>query len=84
MMLEPPSDAELEQLAQRESIVDLTHLLGLHGTTTTQLMPSGKARFGSELVDVIADGEVIDRGTEVLVTDVHGNRVVVRSLAGRT
>ena len=38
-----------------------------------------KARFGDELVDVIADGEVVSRGQTVVVVAVHGNRVVVRS-----
>lgn len=79
VMLEPPSDAELEDLAHRESLVDFDHLLGQQGLATTQLTPSGKARFGSELVDVIADSEVIGRGTPVVVVAVQGNRVVVRS-----
>jgi membrane-bound ClpP family serine protease len=47
--------------------------------TTTQLTPSGKARFGHQLLDVIADGELIGRGAPVIVTQVQGNRVVVRS-----
>lgn len=79
VMLEPPSDAELEDLEHRESMVELDHLLGHVGHATTQLTPSGKARFGHELVDVIADGEVISRGAEVVVVEVQGNRVVVRS-----
>jgi len=79
MMLEPPSHAELEDLAHREAIVDFDHLLGLQGTAATQLTPSGKARFEGRLVDVIADGEVIARGDAVVVTEVHGNRVIVRS-----
>jgi membrane-bound ClpP family serine protease len=79
VMLEPPSGAELEDISHREAIVNLDHLLGHQGTTTTQLTPSGKARFGHELVDVIADGEVIARGAQVTVVEVQGNRVVVRS-----
>jgi membrane-bound serine protease (ClpP class) len=83
LMLEPPSDAEREDLAHREALVDFGHLLGQRGVATTQLTPSGKARFAGELVDVIADSEVIGRGTEVVVTEVQGNRVVVRSGTGR-
>ncbi len=79
MMLEPPSDAELEVISHREALVDFEHLLGRRGVATTQLTPSGKARFGNELIDVIADGEVISRGGAVVVVEVHGNRVVVRS-----
>jgi membrane-bound serine protease (ClpP class) len=79
MMLDPPSGAELEDLSHRESLVEFDHLLGAHGVAATQLTPSGKARFGLQLVDVIASGEVIARGEPIVVTEVHGNRVVVRS-----
>lgn len=83
VILEPPSDAELEDLAHREAIVDFDHLLGHRGLATTQLTPSGKARFGNELVDVIADGEVVGRGAEVVVVAVQGNRVIVRTATGQ-
>ena len=79
VVLAPPSGAELEDLAHRESMVDFEHLLGETGTATTQLTPSGKARLGNRLVDVIADGEVIAKGADVVVIEVQGNRVVVRS-----
>ncbi len=79
VMLEPPTGQELEEIAHREALVEFDHLLGSHGHATTQLTPSGKARFGNQLVDVIADGEVIGRGAEVVVVEVQGNRVVVRS-----
>ena len=72
----------MEDLEHRESLVDFEHLLGHSGVASTQLTPSGKARFGGQLVDVIADGEVIDRGAEVVVVEVQGNRVLVRSASG--
>jgi membrane-bound ClpP family serine protease len=78
MMLAPPTGEERELLAQRESLVDLDHLLGQTGIASTPLILSGKARIGDQLVDVIADGEPIDRGMPVIVTDVSGSRVVVR------
>ena len=53
------------------------HLIGKQGRTTTPLMPAGKARFGDELIDVISQGEVIDRETSVRVLEVLGNRVIV-------
>ena len=80
MMLAPPSGDEMEAISVRESLIDLDHLLGRQGIATTRLVPSGKARFGDQLVDVIAEGEAIDRGTPVEVTDVSGSRVVVRSV----
>ncbi len=54
------------------------HLLGVVGTTVTQLRPSGIANLGGVRVDVVSDGEQIDPGTAVIVTRVDGNRVVVR------
>jgi membrane-bound ClpP family serine protease len=80
MLLDPPSGEELEQMSVRESIVDFRHLVGQQGTTTTPLVPSGKARFDGKAVDVIADGEMIERGQPVEVTSVQGNRVMVKSV----
>jgi membrane-bound ClpP family serine protease len=78
MLLEPPSGDELADLSLRESVVDFSHLVGEQGVATTQLTPSGKARFGQSVVDVIASGEVIPRGAQVVVVEAYGNRVVVR------
>ncbi|MFZ1933930.1 MAG: NfeD family protein [Thermoguttaceae bacterium] len=77
-MLEPPAGEEAEIIRRREALVNFHDLLGTRGTTTTQLTPCGKARFDDLLVDVIADGEVIDRGTEIEVVEVRGSRVLVR------
>ena len=80
MMLEPPAGAEAETIRRREALVDFHELLGATGTTTTQLTPGGKARFGDMLVDVMADGEVIDRGKAIEVVDVRGSRVLVKEV----
>ena len=80
VMLNPLNEEELARRTEREAIVDWHHLLGTRGTTTTQLTPSGKAHFGDELVDVIAEGEVIDRARAIEVVEVHGNRVLVREV----
>jgi membrane-bound serine protease (ClpP class) len=78
MFLEPPLGEEADTIRQREALVHFQDLVGARGTTTTQLTPGGKARFGNKLVDVMADGEMIERGTDVVVVEVHGNRVLVR------
>jgi len=82
VFLEPPRGKEAEAIGRRELLADFHELLGARGTTTTQLTPSGKARFGNRLVDVISDGELIPRDVTVEVVEVHGNRVLVREVSG--
>jgi membrane-bound serine protease (ClpP class) len=50
------------------------------GETTSRLRPAGKAKFGQAVVDVVAEGEFIDKGIKVKITEIHGNRVVVRAV----
>lgn len=78
MMLRPPAAEERELLSRRESLATWEHLLGKRGVTATPLVPAGKAQFGDELVDVVSDGELIDKGTPVVIVDTAGSRVMVR------
>ena len=80
LMQTPPTAEELSLINQREAVARFEHLLGASGTTTTPLLPSGKAQFGDEIVDCIADGEVIERNQPVRVVEVRGNRVLVRQV----
>ncbi len=75
-----PSPAEELDLDRAEALVDWDYLEGKRGVTTTQLTPSGKARFGDDVVNVISDGLLIRRGTPVRVVQVMGNRVLVEPL----
>jgi membrane-bound ClpP family serine protease len=77
VLLEPPDEEKLEEISRREAMVTWDHLVTKHGKTTTPLVPAGKARFGDDLIDVISDGEVIDRGVDIRVVEVQGNRVLV-------
>jgi len=61
---------------------DLKDLIGREGLSVTPLRPAGVARFGERRVDVVADGEAIDKDTRVRVVAVEGNRVVVRAVRG--
>jgi len=81
LMLQPPTEDEQHTIEAREGVVDFSHLVGHVGQATTPIAPSGKARFGGELVDVISDGDVIGRGQSVEVVSAQGNRVVVRAAA---
>ena len=79
IMLNPPEGEAAENLSDREALADFSYLLGQKGIATTRLIPSGKVRYGDELIDVVADGDLIPPGTEVVFVEVHGNRIVVRA-----
>jgi membrane-bound ClpP family serine protease len=76
-VLESPTAEQIQERSRRESLVDRTNLLGMIGRTTTRLAPSGKARFGDDLVDVITAGEMIAADQPIVVRHCQGNRVIV-------
>ncbi len=80
LLLNPPPEEELIELDHRESVAEFSHLVGQQGMATTNLMPAGKADFDGQLVDVIADGLPIERGTAVVVVKARANRVLVRAV----
>jgi membrane-bound ClpP family serine protease len=81
MVLAPPSTEEVSRISEREALARLDHLLGRRGVAFTPLVPGGKARIDDDLVDVLTDGEFVDRGLAIEVIEVRGNRVVVRGLS---
>jgi len=83
LMLRRPDEELRDELQRRETFADFAFLQGKRGRTTTQLTPSGKARFGDEVINVISDGELISSGTDVYVVEVRGNRVLVQPVDAR-
>ncbi|QDT11095.1 hypothetical protein K239x_30890 [Planctomycetes bacterium K23_9] len=71
---------DVAMVEQAERLADFSHLQGQTGTATTPLLPSGKARFGDEIVAVVSDGSAISKGDSIRVTQIHGNRVVVEAV----
>lgn len=55
-------------------------LLGKEGVALTMLRPAGTALINGAKVDVVSDGEVIDRDARVKVIEVTSNRVVVHAV----
>ncbi|MCS7470567.1 nodulation protein NfeD [Stieleria sp. ICT_E10.1] len=74
LIMETP---DVEAIHQAEKLADFSALLHQTGQTTTPLRPSGKARFGDQVVQVVSDGSMIDKGVSVTVIDVQGAKVVV-------
>jgi membrane-bound serine protease (ClpP class) len=53
-------------------------LLGVDGVAATDLRPGGKAELNGRRIDVLTDGEFIERGSPVRVVQANAGRVVVR------
>jgi membrane-bound serine protease (ClpP class) len=79
LVLEPPPLEERITLSHREALADYSHLVGVSGEAVTDLRPAGRALIGDQLIDVIAEGVPLDRGTPVVVVAAHAHRVLVRA-----
>ncbi|MBP5469097.1 MAG: NfeD family protein [Candidatus Riflebacteria bacterium] len=56
------------------------NLLGLQGVTLSICRPSGKAKIGTERYDVVSEGDFLEKGEQVIVKKVEGNKIVVKRL----
>jgi membrane-bound ClpP family serine protease len=74
LVMETPDAATMDRA---EHLSDFAGLLQQTGTATTPLRPSGKARFGDRIVQVVSDGSMIEKGAKVTVIEVRGAKVVV-------
>lgn len=52
--------------------------IGDIGEVVSTLRPTGKVKFGDAIVDVVAEGDFVNIATKVAITEIHGNRVVVK------
>ncbi|UJF35076.1 NfeD family protein [Paenibacillus hexagrammi] len=72
-----------EQLTSEQGFTsspDRVYLLDAEGTAITPLRPAGTALIGDARVDVVTDGEFIEKGKPIKVTYVEGNRIVVKEI----
>ena len=76
LMLKTDDDVESTRKAATSENT-LRALLGARGHALTDLRPAGRAELAGDPVDVVSDGRFLDRGTELVVLEVEGNRVVV-------
>jgi membrane-bound serine protease (ClpP class) len=71
-------------MGQSEGYITATarhELVGQDGVALTDLRPAGTARFGSERVDVVTEGEYVPQGSAVRVIRSEGYRHVVRGMS---
>jgi len=62
------------------SAPDSSALVGRKGVTLTRLNPAGAALFGDDRLNVVARGDFIDPGLEIVVAETHGNRIIVEPI----
>ena len=70
-----------KELSKQNGVVSqkekLENYINMTGKAITNLRPAGMANINSKRVDVVTDGEYIDAGTDVVVTGVSGNSIIV-------
>ncbi len=71
---------ELNKNQGFSSIVHKGELLGLEGTALTSLRPSGTALIKDEKVDVVTEGDFIQKDDRIKIVKVEGRRIVVRKI----
>ena len=55
---------------------------GAMGIAESVLRPAGKARFESQLLDVLTEGDFVDPGSTIEIIRREGNRIIVRKATG--
>ncbi len=58
----------------------LSELLNAEGIAIACLHPAGFAEIAGRRIDVVTQGEMIDKGAAISVVEVEGNRVVVAEI----
>lgn len=54
--------------------------IGKEGKSITPLRPAGKIEIDGEFLDVVTEGDFLDKGTLVKIVSVDGNRILVRKV----
>lgn len=70
--------AEHAEAGFTQASAERRSLVGRVGFAVSMLRPAGRAEIDDEMVDVVAEGDYVEKGTRIEVIEVKGNRVVVR------
>ena len=74
----PEGDSAARGGTGRMSTEDYGDLMGKTGIVVASLRPAGIAEIDGKRHTVTADGEMINRGREIVVVRVEGNNIIVR------
>jgi len=70
------SGMQTEVMAEQEKVTRQ----GQTGLALSSLCPGGKAQFGEQILDVISEGEMIAKGTQVRIIGYSGRQAIVEVL----
>ncbi len=59
---------------------ELEVFINQEGTAATNLRPAGMAMINSQRLDVVTDGEYVDKESPIVVTGISGNRIIVEKI----
>ena len=57
---------------------DYSHYLGKEGIALSPLRPAGVGQFGNERLDVISEGDFIEKDTAIFISQIDGYRLIVQ------
>ncbi len=80
MLINVPDDPD-ELLPDGEVYRQVKSQIGKRGTAVTDLLPNGRITIEGTGFDAVTEGVLVDAGTPIEVTEIQGNRIVVRPLA---
>ena len=80
IILAPPAQV-VEPSNLQQPVGPRSDLIGQQGTALTVLRPAGKIRVNGELIDAVSAGGFIDPDATVEVSEVSGNKIVVRQVS---
>jgi membrane-bound ClpP family serine protease len=81
LVLEPPNEPEhAADIEYTQEGIHAAALLGALGVAATTLRPAGKAQFGEQILDVVAEGDYVNPGARVQIIEIEGNRIVVKEV----
>lgn len=58
------------------------HYLGREGVAYTNLRPAGKGIFGKERLNVVTEGDFLEKGAPIRIIGVQGSNIIVQKIKG--
>ena len=73
-----------QELSKKHGVVsqklELMRYLNMEGLSVTDLRPAGTAMIDQQRLDVVTDGEYVEKNRPIVVTGISGNRIVVEQI----